>query len=457
MARVPRPLARLALAAAAVIAAHSPPAAGNPAEVFGFGSRQAGLGGAVAARVDDFSSGYYNPAGLAFGRGKRVSFGVLGGASNLRINDEGVPLAEPFGVVFGATTPAPLGGPLANRVFVGIGLYLLPTTVIRVIAHLPDEAFYPYYDNRTQRLVVIPVIAARPIDRLSVGVGLNLLAGLAGQVVSNEGPTRGLEPRVDEQIGTTLRLNVGARYRLLETYDVAAVFRQSFSVPFTTITENTVAGEPIDLAIEAEGLFTPDQLVLGQAWRPGPVDLSLDLTWARWSAYPGPYVIVDSELPLVGPLTGVLPKVPWKDTFGVRAGAERTMPFGGGGVTWTLRGGYGFETSPIPATQRGVTNLLDGPKHTVSLGVGFFLPGKRKVRIDLHVQAQLVGERRMVKRIATGDEDPELGSFQALRDEVSDDPSEPATLGTQISNPGYPSIESGGQVFSGGLTVEVEL
>jgi len=31
------------------------------------------------------------------------------------------------------------------------------------------------------------------------------------------------------------------------------------------------------------------------------------------------------------------------------------------------------------------------------------------------------------------------------------------TVGAQISNPGYPSLDSGGQVFSGGVTLEVEL
>ena len=47
--------------------------------------------------------------------------------------------------------------------------------------------------------------------------------------------------------------------------------------------------------------------------------------------------------------------------------------------------------------------------------------------------------------------------FDGLRDEVTDDANDPATQGAQISNPGFPTIRSGGQVFAGGLTVEVEL
>ncbi len=445
----------------AVLATVGTPAQANPAEVFGFGSRQASLSGAVSARVDDFSSVYYNPAGLAASRGKHVSLGFMGAASNLSINDRGYDITEPLGVTFGATAPAPLGGPLENRIFVGIGLYFLPTTLVRVIAHLPDEPFYPWYDNRTQRIVILPGVGVRVTDWLSLGVAVNVLAGLSGQVVAGEGPTRALDARVDEEIPTNSGLHAGLRARLGDDLTAALVFRQEFGVPFTTISDTTVAGEPIDLAISAKGLFTPDTLVTGLAWHNRFVDLSLDLQWARWSAYPGPFVVVDSQLPLVGPLAGVLPAVPWKDTYGARLGAEKTLPLVHG--QWALRGGYGFESSPVPASQPGVTNLLDGPKHTVSVGIGFRveLPAgaagkpKRHLRIDLHAQSQLVGARTLHKTIADQDDDP--APFDALRDEVVDDASEPATQGVQVSNPGYPSIRSGGQVFSGGLTMEIEL
>ncbi len=422
----------------------------SPAEVFGFGSRSAAQAGAVSASVDDFAAGYYNPAGLAFGSGKRVTFGVLGAASNLKVNERRAPISEPFGMIIGAAAPAPLGGPLADRVHVGVGLYLLPTTVIRVIARQPEEPFYPLYDNRTQRLVVLPVVAVRATNRLAFGAALNLLAGLSGHVIAAEGPTRTVEARVDEEIYTTIKLNAGARWRVHPNIDTALVFRQAFSAPFTTVTDNEVAGEPIDLDIEARGLYTPSQLIAGAAFHLADLDLSADLTWSLWRFYEGPYVQVNSELPLVGPLAGELPEVPYRDTIGVRAGLERRLIVGGC-TGLALRAGAAFETSPIPAHQPGVTNLLDGDKVTLAAGAGLLFPSVsgHAIRVDFHLQAQLVTGRTLSKTVAPAGEEP--APFDALRDESTDDP------GIQISNPGYPSISSGGQVFSGGLTLSVQM
>ena len=53
-------------------------ARGSAAEVFGLGAEEAGVGGASAARVRDFSAGHYNPAGLTRALRPEGSFGILG-------------------------------------------------------------------------------------------------------------------------------------------------------------------------------------------------------------------------------------------------------------------------------------------------------------------------------------------------------------------------------------------
>lgn len=435
-------------------------AAANPVEVFGFGSRYAAEAGTGVATADDFAAGWYNPAGLAFSRGKQVVFGLQGAYSNLRRNDDRMPIEDSTGAVFGVTTPAPLGGPLADRFHLGLGMYVVPTTATRVIARFPDEPFYPYYDNRVQRIVVLPTVAGKIRSDLSVGMAVNFSATLAGNVLGSEGATRALEARVDEEVPSIARLNAGVRWRPRKVagLDVGLAFRQSFDIPFSTSSSTSVAGEPIDLDIAASGLFSPTQIATGVAYRRGPGRIAMDLTYSRWSSYRGPFVEVRSELPLIGPLAGELPTVPFKDTFSLRLGGETFVAAGNEGSGFTLRAGYGFETSPIPASQPGVTNLLDAPKHIVGLGSGLTVAnaiGGKTVRIDVHFQVHLLGKRTLQKSIYTGDSS-DYDPFVGLRDEIKDDNSDPSTLGVQVSNPGYPEIRSSGQVFSGGLTAEVQ-
>ncbi|HVV83291.1 MAG TPA: hypothetical protein VHE35_09435 [Kofleriaceae bacterium] len=443
---------RAAAAVIAIAAAAAGPAHASPVDVFGLGSRDAAQAGAGVASVDDAAAPLVNPAGLARARGKRFTIGALAAFANLSIDERHTGLDEPVGGLFALTAPAPLGGPLAGRLHVGLSMFILPGSVARIIARFPDEPFYPYYQGRTERMVILPALAARVRDDLEVGVAANFLAGLGGGLTAGEGETRAIEARADERVPSVARVIAGVTWAPRADLRLGLAVRQRFEVPFSTVARTEVAGEPIDLDLSASGQFSPAQATAGVTWSRGGSHASLDVTYARWSTYPGPFVEVKSALPLVGPLAAALPAVPWHDTFAARAGGELDL----GRVL--LRGGYGFETSPVPADQPGVTNLLDGRKHTVAIGLGWRWPralGGKGARLDVHLQAQLVADRRMRKTLlATGDDG---GSFDGLRDEVVDDPNDPATLGVQVSNPGYPSITSGGQVFSGGLTLEVGL
>jgi hypothetical protein len=134
MARVRAFVALVAVAAPAV--AHA-----NPIELFGFGSRHGAHAGAGVADVDDMAATWMNPAGLAAGR-RTLTTGLLGAVSNLRAEGQRLPLAQPGGGLFGLTLPAPLGGPLAGRVGLGLGMYVLPTSIVRITARFPDQPFF---------------------------------------------------------------------------------------------------------------------------------------------------------------------------------------------------------------------------------------------------------------------------------------------------------------------------
>jgi long-subunit fatty acid transport protein len=202
-----------------------------------------------------------------------------------------------------------------------------------------------------------------------------------------------------------------------------------------------IAGEPIDLDLHAEGAFTPHQVFAGVHWKTDAFATAFDVGWSKWSGYPGPYVTVTSQLPLVGPVPAQAPDVPFSDTFSVRAGLESLSTDG-----FVYRGGYAFESSPVPSDQHGVTNLLDGRKHSVGFGAGFV---HKKLRVDAHLLVTIVATRTLTKTVydGKGTYDP----YTSVRDE------DPNVSGAQITNPGFPSVKSGGELLTAGLTLTVPL
>lgn len=366
-------------------------------DVFGLGSEESAVCGASAARVHDFSAGHYDPAGLTLVEKPEVSIGVVGFDSTLSLpGGKTQSIADPYAVLVGAAAPVPLLRWLENRVYFGLALSILPTGVVRVIAHRPTEAFYPLYDNRTQRLVVLPSVAVRLPRGVSIGMGFNYLAGLGGRVSGAEGSTRAIEARVDEAIFSVMSVNAGIRWQAKRWLALALVYREQFSVPFTTYSRNLVAGQPINIDVDARGLFTPHELLVGGAFQlPRRVLLSLDIGWSHWSGWSGPFVTVSSQLPLVGPIDARPPPLKLEDTGWFRAGVE-WIALDKTRAQLRLRSGYGFESAALSSPPAG-TMLLDGHKHRIALGLGGRLPfGPLSFRLDAHAQLDVVGSAGIV-------------------------------------------------------------
>jgi long-subunit fatty acid transport protein len=364
----------------------------SEADVFGLGSEESAVAGASAARVHDFSAVYYDPAALTEVRGAEGTVGAVGFGARLRVHDAGGTqvqgIVDPWGILIGSAAPIPFQGVLANRLYVGIAIYISADTIVRVTAHKPTDAFYPLYDNRTQRIIVLPGLAVRIWRGLSFGLSVDYLATLNGVVSGSQGAARAVESRVDEQIVAVSSVNLGLRWQINPAWSAALVYREEFSVPFRTVTRSDVAGQPIDLSVDAAGLFTPHTLVLGAAWKVRHFVASLDVTWAHWSGWRGPYVAVDGALPLAGAIHSHPPGANFSDTGGVRAGLEwtRELPK----LDVKVRGGYGFESSAAPADQPD-TRLLDGYKHRLALGLGVLArAGRLTLRADVHGQMDLL-------------------------------------------------------------------
>jgi len=440
----------------------------SPASLYGLGARWSAMGGAGVATANDFAACFYNPAGLARARTGSVEVGLLLHAGWLSVPGGTRGVGGPADAVLGLSVPLPLKRWLARRIWFGLAFTTPPNRLARLTAPMPSDIFYPYYENRGDRLMILPGLAARVIDRpswgrLTVGVAANVLANLSGVVVAEQGAARSIQARVSEKLSTLVRVNAGVDYAFGD-WSVALAYRQAFAIRMTTTSANRVAGADLDLDIVADVLYDPHTFSLGLSWSPTKWLLALQLDYALWRLYKGPFVGVSSVLPLVGALQGDPPEIQFHDAVALRLGMERRMVVGRKGVELSVRAGLAFETTPVPV-QHGRTNMLDGDKVSAMLGLGVNLGRvfRRKVWIDLHGRLDALIPRTMAKRIDTPSQQcpaPPVGSVDpddVLVDEQPCDRTDPGTLGFQTSNPGYPSVHSQGFVLSGSLMFGMEL
>lgn len=412
-------------------------------DLYGLGAESIAHAGAGVADLSSMGAVFTNPAGIAFAERSSLSLGLNYTASALSANGQTHALPDPVGVTAGAVIRFGGGSWIARSVTLGLGAYVLPNTLAHLTTGYPDEPVFAYYEGRTERLALLPAIALRPHPRVSLGVALNLFAGLSGPASATDGPARAVELTLSQQVRARAALILGVRLAATDHWSFGITWRQRFSVPYATDTHNRVGGVPLDISVAAEGLATPDELVFGARWRGPRLGLMADVGYARWSAWSGPAVQVRARISGLE-LTPLSPAPNATDAFSMRVAGDwrhRAM---------TFRGGLGVETA-IVGEQSGRTNLIDSTRLIVGLGAAYALPPAWGVRTQLVLGAQMhyLAPTTLTKRIGSPDEaarDPRV-----LADEDA------SVMGVQTRNPGYPSITGSGAVFALSLAWEVTL
>jgi hypothetical protein len=440
--RAPALLASLALLAGAA------PARAGAFDVLGFGPAGVAEVGARAARADDGTATFYNPGGLALGRGVRLELTPTYGASALTVRGQTLSLADPFGASLAFDATIPFTGPLHDRIRIGFGGYLPPSGALHLIAHASDQPFFPYYDNRTQRLVLVPAIAVRILPGLGVGVGVNVLGGVSGPATVNDGASGAPEPRLALNATTSVAVNVGVRFDPVKGLRLGLAFRQQFAAPAVVDSSAVIAGVPLTVNVGTNSaLFDPATVVAAASVDIGRLGLELDASYAVWSAYQGPWVSVQATLPGVNVLS-TLPARVARDVVSLRGAATYRLGVGASSEV-VLRAGAGVEPSMLLSAQQGVTNLLDGDKLMGGLGATLSIHGlgKATLHIGAGVNATRVFPYAQDKRVC-----------QAA-------PCPPATVAGPdlnhpaqgVNNPGYPRLTGQGAFLSMALGIGVEL
>lgn len=436
-------------AALAILAAAEGEARAGAFEVLGLGPTGVAEVNARAARADDGTAAFYNPGGLAFGRGVSLEIAPTLGISALSAQGRRVGLEDPFGIAVALAVTVPFEGVLRDRIRLGFAGYLLPSGLLHLVARPGETPFFPYYDNRSQRLVVVPALAVKITDRLGIGVGVNVLGGVSGPASVRPGASGATESRLALEATTRASVHAGVRFELSKQARVALVFRQRFAAPAHVTTTAEIAGIPLAVSVGTESaLFDPAALVLGTSFEVGALAFEIDATWSAWSAYEGPFASVRASLPGLD-IASKLPEGIARDVVSLRAAASYAIAIGAG-AELLLRAGAGAEPTMLKGQPQGRENLLDGDKIFGGLGASLALHdvlSARTIRAGVGLGTQVVLATSSAKRACAALPCP-AGSV------AGPDATNPS-LG--ITNPGFPRLEGGGAFWAGSLGIGVDL
>lgn len=369
----------------------------SPAEAAGFYIQEqsvSGLGKAFAgsaAKADDASTIFYNPAGMTQLSGWQFTGGVSTLLPKAELEDTGTiaDLDGPgAGVVtapiaaLGATndggnpydaTPVPsmyVAGPLVegrNDLWAGVGV-----STPFGLANEYDENWFGRFDSTSTKLTVVNIttaLAFKPVSWMSVGGGLDIAyadANLQSAVrAATEGHLRltGDDWTTGYNAGVTITptdgTTIGAHYRSAITHKLTGQF-QITGTGSALVNADTTAKANLDLpdiaTLSIAQDITPDTTLLGSA------------TWFGWSNF-------ESIAPTRGDGAAVTPIVQnYQNTWSFAVGVEHTLT-----DDWLLRAGYQFDETPTNDEFR-TSRTPDGDRQWFSVGAGY--AASDKITID---------------------------------------------------------------------------
>lgn len=328
------------------------------------GGRATGMAAAVTAFIDDAEAVFYNPAGLAQGRGV---LDVRVGATPI------VPSFQFHSDLSGQTTDAIVRAVppphfyasygITDQLSVGFGVFT-PYGLVVPWRRNWEGRFLSFYSD-LKSYYFNPEVAYRIVNRVRLGAGLQIvrttvslkrklrlvdgsegqieLAGGMWAVGGNAGVQIDLVPDL---------LTFGAAYRSAVQADING--RSHFSdipLPLQSTLRDQNASTHIQL---------PGQLALGLAVQAlANLKLSFEMDYVGWQAVQR--LAINFENPS---LNTVAPKR-WSHTWNYHLGAEFALD-----PQWRLRGGVMYD--PTPSPQDTITpELPDANRINIALGAGY--------------------------------------------------------------------------------------
>lgn len=377
----------------------------SPATILGMSSESIALGGAVAANVSNFSSVYYNPAGLGNRTDIQLSFGsslIIPDFSykNALVEREGPGetfLMNNFGAV------VPIGGPLKKRVVVGIGALTPFPTLTSIRIRTPEQPSFVFSEDLLQTPMIAFGLGFKASKYVTLGVGAQLLIQADGVVetafdlatarITRRDTALTIDPVVAPVLGVQVVpirfLRFGLFYR--------AEVKPEISLPFNA--DAGIVG--FTSSFVSNVLYAPPQLGGGVAFE--FLDkwvISADGVWVQSSRTPSPGIRLRiTPDALLAPIVTQDPDPGFSDTFEAHVGVEYKY-----NEDVRFRLGYARRTTPVPE-QIFDTSFLDSSVNILSVGMGITLKDPTEIlskpfTVDIHFQYQLFEDRSAARASA---------------------------------------------------------
>lgn len=397
--------------------------ASNYGDTFGFSPKGMSLGNAMCARADDWSSVYYNMAGLGKTKGLQDGVNQIGLAyqGNMPDFDIDINRSDDLGNSLSTNGDEDLeGGTFILGVALDAGLLLeLPSFIssarlgiglgvnddlkaVKINDLDPRTHTYLRYGRDCQRLVVLSGMGFGFFDDfVGVGIGVHSAFGGEGQVILEDIDleTETQSPRGQAKMDMTIEPNLvfglylspGKKIEALEGLDLGFSYRGESVLdiyPFQTTGVTSAGSFPLNMTLALTDYYQPEMFTIGGAVSNDTMTLSLDLEYQRWSGF-------RLSRPMQENFTGQL--VDFDDIFIPRLGFEFKPK-----KSMSLLMGYYYQPSFVPdKAVKGVMNYLENDKHVGSVGLSMKLPKlplmKGNTELTMGYQLQYLVDRDVKK------------------------------------------------------------
>jgi long-chain fatty acid transport protein len=357
-------------------------------------ARGTGMAGATGAMIDDSSSIFYNPAGIAQGKVLDAQVGVtLVAPSFSYTSPSGEKTSLPFAVV-----PPPhlyVSGGITDDLSIGVGVF----TPYGLTIKWPDGwAGRQLITQSSLATFYINPTVAYKIGPLRIGAGFQLVRG----TVELKQDIRFGDQTGSADLGSAAwgaGGNVGIQLEAIKQYlSFGVQYRSAVKLKFDdgkahfSNVPAALSGAIHDQAVTTS-VVLPDQLTMGVATHPvKKLVIDFDAVWIQWSYLRS----IDLTFPndASGSLNKSLGKN-WHDTVNFHLGAEGELS-----DHWLLRGGVLVDPSPSPAN----TLTPDLPDATrVNLALGGTWRHESGVHVDVGYQFILLTGKTSTVQAFPGD------------------------------------------------------